>query len=72
MLTRTKMAVAAAILFGSISGASAEEHSVDIFRMVPWTTPSSIHNVNGQLESRNATVFTPEERAMFERALRGD
>ena len=68
MLTRTKMA-AAALLLGSVSGASAEYHGVDTFR-IPWTTPSSIHNV--QLDGRNATVFTPEERAMFERALRGE
>jgi hypothetical protein len=72
MLTRTKIVAAAALLFGSIAGASAQERSVDFFRAVPWTTPSSIHNVRGELESRNATVFTPEERAMFEQALRGD
>jgi hypothetical protein len=70
MLTRTKMAAAAALLLGSVSGASAEYQSVDTFRVTPWTTPSSIHNV--QLDGRNATVFTPEERAMFERALRGE
>ncbi len=72
MLTRTKMAVAAAILFGSVSGAIAEEHDVDFFQLVPWTTPSSIHNVRGQLERRNATVFTPEERAAFDWASRLD
>jgi len=72
MLTRTKMAVAAAILFGSVPGAVAEEYDVDIFRPVPWTTPSSIHNVRGQLERRNATVFTPEEKAAFDRASRLD
>lgn len=70
MLTRTKMAIAAAILFGSVSGAIAEGRYMDTLQMIPWTTPSSIHNV--QLDGRNATVFTPEERAMFERALRDD
>jgi hypothetical protein len=70
MLTRTKMAAAAVLLLGSVSGASAEYHGVDTFRTTPWTTPSSIHNA--QLDGRNATVFTPEERAMFERALRGE
>jgi hypothetical protein len=72
MLTRTKIAVAAAILIGSASGAVAEEYDVDIFRLVPQTTPASIYNVRGQLERRNATVFTPEEKAAFDRASRLD
>ena len=68
MSIKTRMGIVAAILLGSLSHAGGEEYGVDVFRPVPELVVSTIENSRVQLERRNATHFTAEEMAAFERA----
>ena len=72
MTTKTKIGVVAAILLGSVPVALAEEYGVDAFRPVPELIGSAIGNSRVQLERRNATHFTADEMAAFERARQLD
>jgi hypothetical protein len=66
MLTKRTIAVVATILIGAVSGAFAKDYRAEILQSgVPIGVPS-IENARLQLERRNATRFTTEEKALFD------
>ena len=72
MSTKSTIAVVAMIIVGSVSGAFAKDYRAEILQSgVPIGVPS-IENARLQLERRNATRFTDEEKALFDLASQLD
>jgi hypothetical protein len=72
MLTKRTIAVVAMILLGTVSGALAKDYRAEILRLGVPIGASSIENARLQLERRNATRFTAEEKALFDLASQLD